>query len=367
MTTPESELSKVKAHLKDGTILLPRVDHTFVGRSDRGLEVSSPARAALAAMDGASTCEELSQRYGIPISDILALVDELDRANFVDTQTSKISVHTRFHSPNAHRASHDGDDSNDGAYQQLQAKLLPELSATTWLANVRDGGVSIIDRRRDWHIGIYGQSRIATLLYGILLSSGITRVSLQGIDDHKRIGEEDLCAGFLHPSDIGLLHADRIRELSRELSLFPTSNKEREEKPHTFMVATGNAPADLIQQWMSDGIPHLLIDTPECASMCVGPIVIPGQTPCARCISLAREDQNPTWHEVAMHKLLKPAKEVPVAVAHHIAGVAALELLRFVDEGASQLIGASARIEYHRPTTSAQQTFTRHPACGCNW
>jgi len=367
MTTPRSELSTVKARLKVGTILLPRTNYTYVGRNDRGLEISSLARAALTAMDGSNTCLELSQTLGIPLSEILELVIELDRANLIDTQASKISVHTRFHSPNAHRASHDSDDSNDGAYRQLQAKLLPELSATTWLTNVRDGGVSIIDHRRDWHVGIYGQSRIATLLYGILLSSGITHSDLQGFDGHKLIGEEDLCAGFLHTGDIGLLYADRIRELSRELSLFPSPNKDREEKSREIMVSVGNAPADLLQQWMSNGIPHLLIDSPECASVGVGPIVIPGQTPCARCMALAREDQNPAWREVAMQKLLNPAREVPVAVAHHIAGVAALELLRFIDEGQSQLIGTSARIEYHRPTTSAQQTFTRHPACGCNW
>lgn len=370
MTT--TGLENLRPHLKLGTIVLPHKNSTYVGRSDQGLEVSSPARPALAAMDGVRTCEELSQALGIPLSEIVTLVSELDRAGLIDTQTSKISVHTRFHSPNAHRASHHSDDSNDGAVQQLQARLLPELFFTTWLADVRDGGVSAISRRREWQINIYGDSRIATLLYGILLSSGITYTSVQSLNDHKKISEEDLCAGFLHSSDIGLLYANRTQELSRELSLFPmtkdpTTKRGDDEKSQRIMVAVGNAPADQVQEWMSNGIPHLFIDGPDSATISLGPIVIPGQTPCVRCLSMALEDQNPAWREISMEKLLKPTREVPVAIAHHIAGVAALELLRFIDEGESQLIGRCARIDYHRPTNNEQHSFTRHPACGCNW
>ena len=358
---------EVRPRLKVGSILAPSLHSTFVGQGDSGLEVSSPARAALSAMDGTSTAQELSQILGIPFSEISVLVEELNEAGLIDTEKSKISVHARFHSANAKRASHDGDNSNDGAVQQLQTKLAPELSSTTWLGNVRDGGVDVISRRRDWHVSIFGDSRIATLLYGILLSSGVSNTHLKGDDDHKRVGEKDMCAGFLHSSDIGLGFASRTQELSRELSLFPSARMGSAENPRKFMVAVGNAPADRIQEWMSNGVPHLFIDRADCARISIGPIVIPGQTPCVRCVSMALEDQNPMWRDISMRRLLAPDREVPVAVAHHVAGIAALELLRFIDEGQSQLIGTTARISYHRPTVAQQQSFSRHPACGCNW
>lgn len=362
----------IRPHLKVGTVLLPNSNSTYVGRCDQGLEVLSPARSALPDMDGTRTCEELSQNLGIPLSDITTLLSELDRMGLIDTERSTIAVHTRFHSPNANRASHEGDDSNDGAVQQLHARLLPELSFTTWLSEVRDGGVSAIGRRRDWHVAIHGDSRIATLLYGILLSSGISHTSLFAADAHKRISEKDMCAGFLHPSDIGLPYKTRTQELSRELSLFPMMKgpkavKESFDGLRKLAIAVGNVPADQVQEWMSDGVPHLFIDTPDSARISVGPIVIPGQTPCARCVSMTREGQNPAWREISMEKLLRPASEVPVALAHHIAGIVALELLRFMDEGQSQLIGKCVSVDYHQPTLAAQQSFTRHPACGCNW
>lgn len=360
-------LEKIKPHLKVGTIVAPRSHSTYVGSSDHGLEVSSPARSVLVAMDGARTCQELSDGLGVSLSEIENLVRELDKAGLIDTETSKISVHTRFHSPNAHRATHDADDSNDGAVQQLQAKLAPELSLATWLTNVRDGGVATLSRRREWQVSIFGDSRIATLLYGILLSSGISQTSVQSLSNQKKINEADLCAGFLHPSDIGYSYTARTQELNRELSLFPPTPRSDEEKSRKLMVAVGNVPADRVQEWMSQGIPHLFIDTPDCASISIGPLVIPGQTPCARCISLSLDDQNPTWREISMQRRIDPAKEVPVSVSHCVAGLVALELLRFVDEGNSLLIGGSARMDYRQPTVLEPQTFTRHPACGCNW
>jgi hypothetical protein len=358
---------EIRPHLKAGSILAPGLTTTYVGQSDRGLVVTSPARAALTAMDGTNTCLELSESLGIPLSEISVLVHELNDAGLIDTQKSKISVHARFHSPNANRASHEGENRNDGAVRQLQIKLAPELSSTTWLANVRDGGVEVMSQRRDWHVSIFGDSRIATLLFGILLSSGVSHTYLNGVDDHKRVSEEDMCAGFLHPSDIGLAFGRRTQELSRELSLFPPSKIASGENPSRFMIAVGKAPADRVQEWMSDGVPHLLIESAECARISIGPIVIPGQTPCLRCVSMALEDQNPMWREISMQRLLASEKEVPVAVAHHVAGVAALEILHFLDEGKSQLIGTTTAMSYHRPVNAQQQTFPRHPACGCSW
>lgn len=365
-------LENISPHLKIGTVLVPHAESTYVGRSDQGLEVSSPARIALVDMDGTRTCAELSRTHGIALSEITALMRALDGAGLIDTEKSKITVHTRFHSPNTNRASHDGDDSNDGAVQQLKARLLPELAFTTWLPEIRDGGVSTVSQRRGWQVGIYGDSRIATLLYGILLASGFTHTSIYCADSRRRIQEADMCAAFLHPSDIGLPFSTRTHEISRELSLFPLSlsagaTSEGIDGERKIAIAVGSVPADQIQEWMSQGIAHLFIDAPDSAHLCIGPLVIPGQTPCTRCVSMTLEEQNSTWREIHLEKLLRPAREVPVALAHHVAGIASLELMHFMDAGRSLLIGKRVSIDYHQPAISTQQSFTRHPACGCNW
>lgn len=365
-------LENIRPHLKIGTVVVPHSQSTYVGRSDQGLDVSSPARIALVDMDGTRTCAELSQSHGIAMSEITDLVRELDSAGLIDTEKSKIAVHARFHSPSTHRASHDGDDSNDGAVQQLKARLLPELSSTTWLPEIRDGGVSTINERRNWQVGIYGDSRVATLLYGILLASGITHTSLYCLDPRRRIQEADMCAAFLHPSDIGLAFKTRTLELSRELSLFPLSLDASESgfglaSDRKIAIAVGPVPADHIQEWMSQGTAHLFIDAPDSANLDIGPLVIPGHSPCTRCLSMSLEEQNSTWREIHLEKLLRPTREVPVAIAHHVAGIAALEILHFMDVGRSLLIGKRVRVDFHQPAMPTHQSFTRHPACGCSW
>ncbi|MEK6647955.1 MAG: hypothetical protein AABY37_01410 [Actinomycetota bacterium] len=366
-----SEIANLKPRLKVGTLVLPRGERTFVGRIDSGIEVSLPAaQIILIAMTGSASCQEISTDLGVPLDRLACLVRELDRANLLDTQQTKITVHTRFHSPSPHRSTHLGDDSNDGAYRQLQSKLSPELSFTTWLSDVRDGGVSLMSERRNCEITIFGDSRIATLLYGILLGSGISHTSLIISREPATITEQDLCAGYLRASDIGLSLKSRTNELARELSLFPvlpSQSVDKERLTQKINVAIGTPPADQLQQWMSEGVPHLLVENPDCAAISIGPLVLPGKTPCWRCICLAKEEQNIVWREIEWQKMAARPAEVPVAVAHNVAGLVALELLRFIDVGQSELIGNSVRLNYHSPCNSERRLYTRHPACGCNW
>jgi hypothetical protein len=377
-------ITRTKPRLKIGALVHALENRTYVGNLSAGIEIHSSARTALASLNGDLTCHELSSVLGIPMDEIETLVRNLDEAHLLDTEVGRISFHSRFHSRNAHRPSHDADDSNDGAYQQLQSKIASELSFTTWLNGVRDGGIGKLSERRSVSVTIYGESRIALLLFGILAASGVSQTTLQ-VSKRRTIKEEDTCAGYLRANDIGLPLLARVRELSRELSLFPSNQgtsktaanhtelKNDGENTRQLAIAVGAAPADLIQEWMSQGIPHLLVENPDAASITVGPLVIPGKTPCARCISLARQDQGDIWSDIAWQRNTSPAAEVPVAVAHHISGLIALELLRFIDATncqiteSSELAGARVRFDYHAPLRGGRTLYARHPACGCTW
>ncbi|MFZ2227468.1 MAG: hypothetical protein WA090_07280 [Candidatus Nanopelagicaceae bacterium] len=376
----EVGLINTNPRLKVGVLVVTHDEFTYVGRMDAGIALSSPARNTINFLSGEKSCEELSQMLDTPIEEINNLIAELNAAELLDTKATKISVHARFHSPNANRASHAGDDSSDGAFQQLKARLVPELTSATWHSTSKDGGVSIVNSRRDWQVNIYGDSRIATLLYAILLSSGITHTRLHLPQENRAITERDLCAGSLRASDIGLPLRDRLDELARELSLFPTTpvsktvkkaiespdEKDKQEKK-IISIVVGKPPLDQLQTWMSEGIAHVLVGDPDGASITIGPLVLPGKTPCTRCVTITNEDLNELWRDIAWKKQVSPASEVPVAVAHHIAGFLALELLAYLDEGRSKLIGVSARIDFHAPGAIQERLFARHPACGCTW
>ena len=334
---------------------------------DAGIEVFSQARVALASLEGVLTCAEIADLHELASSQVYELISVLEDAHLLDTLTSKIAVHARFHSANAHRASHSSDDTNDGAYQQLQAKLSPELSFTTWLPRVRDGGVRAMGERRNTIVEIHGDSRIAVLIFGILLASGVSSARVIS-KESRTITDTDLAANFLRTTDIGLPIQDRLKECVRDLSLFPSAPAGTAQlENRTIAVCVGPVPAERVQEWLSRGIAHLFVDNHDGASITVGPFVIPGQSPCLRCLALKKDECNEAWKDVSWHLATATPSEVPVAVAHHVAGLAALEILRFIDEGKSTLIGASDRIDYHNPRGSERSIFTRHPACGCAW
>ncbi|MEI9906527.1 MAG: hypothetical protein WDO06_00220 [Actinomycetota bacterium] len=199
-----------------------------------------------------------------------------------------------------------------GAHQQLQMKLQPELSFSTWQEGVLDGGVALVAGRRSVNVEIFGSSRIAILLYGILLASGFSQTTIH-IKSARTVSDLDLSAGFLRPADVGLPINSRLTEVTKELSLFPnfTSHKgsmegegqvKKEGRVERIALAIGKAPSELIQQWMSQGVPHLIIDAPDGPSLTVGPLVIPGKTPCLRCVAMSKEDNHEAWKDIAWQK-----------------------------------------------------------------
>jgi hypothetical protein len=59
--------------------------------------------------------------------------------------------------------------------------------------------------------------------------------------------------------------------------------------------------------------------------------------------------------------------ELPIAIAHQLAAIAAHTALRFIDTGASSLIGAQIHVNYLEPLTPKLSSFSRHPQCECVW
>ncbi len=369
-TISSSHSESSKPRLKVGVRVLTKGESIFVGSAEFGIELHSPrAREIVNHLNGLQTNSEISALLAIDIKQVEEVISQLDKEHLVDTHSSTLEIHSRFHSHSRNGATHQNDLAFDGAYLQIQSKLIPELSFTTWLKDVRDGGVSHIGSRRDIDLQIIGDNRIASLLFGIMLSSGVSHTTLHS--NHVRIETQDICAGYFRASDIGLSLNARAEELSRELSLFPLPQKisKNEEilPTRSLRVVLGKVPADQLQEWMSQGIPHLIIEDPDGASINIGPLVIPGSGPCLRCVRITREEGDLIWREIEWQRAFAQSLETPVAVAHSVAGTVALELLRFIDTGQSTLIGSMAHINYHSPCNTEHRNFSQHPACGCNW
>lgn len=390
MTTTETKAQtpeNISAHhnsyprLKNGVyisrVATPEEESIHVATSDHAIEIfHGGARAIISQLNGLQTPEEISTVLSAPIEVIDRVLTELKDANFIDTVRNKITLHNRFQSAIASRSVNTQDQSLDAAFSQLQKRLAPELSQATWIVGVKDGGVELLSNRQNFGIEIFGSSRTATLICSILLASGVTntRMALTSTQQHPTIGDSDLGTGALRTSDIGLNFRGRLEELSREWSLFPVaSHRGSIHKPvlelipeRNLRIIVGSYEPELIEHLTHDTQDHLFVGKIAGGVATCGPLVKPGITPCGHCLALGGEERNGRFQRELM-ATQGTSDELPIAIAHQLAAMAAHTALRFIDTGASSLIGAQIHVNYLEPLTPKLNSFSRHPRCECVW
>ena len=369
VATPALDLLQIRPRLKRGAIVLSLSDsliegnRVFVGCNGSGIECEALGiKSIIAAFDGKKSAQEIAEALAISTEIVCEFISQLLSAGLIDYLVTPIVAPGRFK---------EQDQSADAGYIQLQSKITPELSATTWIPGVNDGGVEVLTNRRLALIEISGENRVATQLYGLLLASGVTQTKMASASrrDRARIGNQDMCAGLLTSSDVGSNFQHTLEDKARELALFPNKDKSvAEDIPEVFLkIFIGNGHEALIAQSMSEDEIHLIVAAPDGPSIDVGPLVIPGKSACSRCITLARSDQHLLSREIDIFRSTHIELEIPVSISHFVAAQIASEILRFIDTKKSALISARVRTNYLDVCNPQHIRFARHPLCGCSW
>ncbi len=369
VATPDLDLSLIRPRLKRGAIVLSLSDsliegnRVFVGCNGSGIECEALGiNSIIAAFDGKKSAQEIADALAISTEIVCEVIGQLLSAGLIDYLVTPIVAPGRFK---------EQDQSADAGFIQLQSKITPELSATTWIPGVNDGGVEVLTNRRLALIEISGENRVATQLYGLLLASGVTQTKMASASrrDRARIGNQDMCAGLLTSGDVGSNFQHTLEDKARELALFPSKDKSvAEDIPEVFLkIFIGNGHEALIAQSMSEDEIHLIVAAPDGPSIDVGPLVIPGKSACSRCVTLARSDQHSLSREIDIFRSTHTELEIPVSLSHFVAAQIASEILRFIDTKKSALISTRVRTNYLDVCNPQHIRFARHPLCGCSW
>ena len=323
---------------------------------------------------------DLATETGMNAEQVRELLWNLEEHEFLETTPSVLAVTTRYQSVAQHKRR---DILPDASIAQLHNRVIPELSFTRLLDGVHDSGAAIINARQNARVEIYGSNRIATLLYGILLSSGVTYTHFAlGTRSHDpQIIDSDLTAGFIRSTDVGLSFKQRTEDLGKELSLFPIESHENAQDldgqpPERFIkVHVGALDSQLISQWMAAEQEHLLVSPPDGGKLLIGPFVNPGKTPCIRCRDITLRNSHSESSQSLAHVIGEKftiggksiENEVPVFVAHYCAGLIASFILQRIDQDTCDLTGAFVEVDSLNLASSAPIPIDRNPACGCNW
>jgi hypothetical protein len=369
--------SQAKPRLKTGVhISVPMAEteqSLIIATAHRAITIHHPgARAIIAKFDGERNANQISDEVNAPIEVVENVIVELLEAQLIDINKSKVRLHNRFQSPIAQRAAHTEDQSNDASYRQLQQRMVSELSQTTWVNGVIDGGVELLSARQSFGVEIYGSNRVATLIYNGLLASGVTntRFSITSRRTHSSIGDSDLGTGILRTTDYGLNYVARMEELAREWSLFPTPSKNVKgsiDAPipeRNLRVVVGRYPSELIEQLMRDDMDHFYVGQIVGGAALCGPLVVPSKTPCKSCIEIGVSER---YGIEDLEPMNSEFDELPVSVGYQVAGVATQAVLQLIDTGSSEFIGSQLTFDYLSPTPGALTRFARHPKCPCQW
>jgi hypothetical protein len=373
----DEQIEESKPRLKSGVHISkanPKEEKPLVVvAAQTAISISHPgARAIVAKFDGHHTANQISEELKAPIDVVENVINRLLSAQLLDIKNSRIKLLNRFQSPIAERAAQTQDQSNDAFFRQLQLRMAPELSQTTWIENIVDGGVEILSARQLFGVEIHGNNRVATLIYAGLLASGVsnTKFSLASRNNNQSIGDSDLGTGVLRINDFGLGYKSRVEELAREWSLFPTARKvgtEKGELPisaRNLRVIVGNFQPELAQQLMRDKLDHFFVGEIMGGAALCGPLVIPEQTPCWQCLMLSRSEQLGVEELIPLNPL---NDEPPVSIAYQIAGLAIASILKFIDTQRCALTASQTRFNYSGDPVLETVRFPRHPTCSCNW
>ncbi len=118
----------------------------------------------------------------------------------------------------------------------------------------------------------------------------------------------------------------------------------------------------LLNRLVGAGTPHLLVRTTSEAST-VGPLVLPGRSPCVRCTDLVRRDADPRWPVMLAQLSRTPTTSSPAHV-HWAAATAVSAALGWLRHDVTDMAGTTWHL------TGILQLEVRHwphhPDCPCS-
>ncbi len=248
-----------------------------------------------------------------------------------------------------------------GARSEWVSAVSEGVADLSALGSLRPDGAgrATLVRRAGARVAVVGLGRIGAAVAAHLATAGVGTLVLR---DTAPVQTTDLGLGVYAATDVG---ACRHEALSAVLGrVAPRARVRPDGAADVVVLVEAHVPAPArYARLMGEGVAHLLVTVRE-ADVVVGPFVIPGVTPCARCADLHRADEDSAWPLLAAQ--LRQAAEVPqeTSLAAVAAAVAGAQVLAHVD--GLRPASAGALVEVALPQAlPVTRTFTSHPRCGC--
>ena len=352
----------------------------YVGFGHRGIEIHSQLTPGLLPLlDGRRTLnsiiELISENIQLPAGDNLSfevteILDALLDANLLEYRSTQFKDFKNEEYAPVNLVS-------------LNNRIRAEENLYAWNRSVgiKNSALDLISKRAGFSIILFGANRLALSLFSILKASGFSQIKIidRNLAQSKRskvqIAPDQVCGLAIRGADVGLRKEDVLADIARNSQLFSPTDLTFPERPD-FIIATQKVAQDSMQRWMSEEISHLLIGDLIEEKIVIGPIVLPGKSPCLNCINLYRAEQLPYFGRLELLAGFSNFNlELPSAQVALIAGLVATQVIEFCEvqsgsrlEAASELAGITQSINLLDPLNlcGEKRYWQPHSSCGCH-
>lgn len=372
----------------------PGCSDIYVGFSNRGIELKFEiAEELLRLLDGSNSLEKITSIFEVAedrefkesksgISQISIILQLLSAGRLIEFRTSPLPSKL----PNKDLLAVNLVNSIN--------RMRAEANLYSWHPQIDNemSAEDLIGKRRNFSIMIYGRNRLALSLFAVLQASGFALIKLTdrtnsaSSESRAQIEPDEVCGLAIRGSDVGLRKASVLADLARNSQLFPSQNVLFPELPD-LIISTESIPQETMQSWLSENIVHLPVSNLIENRIVLGPIVIPGKTPCLNCLNLWQADQFPHHNSFEILAALDSGEgkglELPAAQVALLTGLITTQVIQYCtsvgiqnvinSEDAAKLVGATFAINLFDPLNSISlddETFgyrywQPHTSCGC--
>ncbi len=320
---------------------------------------------------GLPLLREEGRRMGLPEGHVDSLVERLTQAGLLDDATGGGPTADALRTKTA-----------------VVDRLRPDLASLSVIDNSPGGAIRRLAARHTMRVQVRGAGRVGVTTAAILAAAGVGRVDVR---DGGRVEPWDVAPGGLPPESIGERRSEAAGRVVRgaaadrppraashgSAAASDSPDRSREQGPgEPELALVILAPRDGLHAHAPDpaasadlvvaGIPHLYAGVTEATGV-AGPLVLPGWTACAGCLSLGRTDRDPTWPRLMAQWCSGRQRQViagDMALSCAVASLAAAHALAFLDGDLPASAGARCEVSAPRFDWHTRQ-LRPHPHCPC--
>ncbi len=228
--------------------------------------------------------------------------------------------------------------------------------------------LAAVRARRTARVDIHGAGRVGSSVAALLAAAGIGCVS---VHDERRVQTSDCTPGGFTYEDIGISRRQALERVVRTIAPSIETRPHRDERPVTIAVFADDMAQNHsdAEAYVRDGVAHLAVEVIEVHAR-IGPLVLPGASPCLRCVALHRTDRDAAWPAVAAQivGVARPEDAGDVLLTTLAAAYAAAAVRAAIDKPHPPSSLSGRTLDIALPDLQLRhRTWSSHHACGCAW